>query len=156
MTDAEVEQFLGEARDLHVATIGPDGAPHMVTMWYGIVDGKIAFWTYGKSQKVRNLERDPRLTVLVADGDQYSELRGIQIQGRARILHDPDDVGAIGEAVYSRNAPRFGDVRFEGRDFEFDDDTRAAVRAMGAKRVGIVVEPDHVVTWDHRKLGGIY
>lgn len=156
MSDAEIEQFLDDGRDLHIATIGPDGAPHMVTMWYGLLDGRIVFWTYGKSQKIRNLQRDPRITALLSDGDAYGELRGISIRGKGRIVEDPDAVADIGEAVYARNARRFGDVRAGDGRFEFDDDTRAVVRQMGAKRFGVVLEPDSIVSWDHRKLGGVY
>ena len=91
MTDAEIEAFLDAGRDLQVASINADGTPHLVTMWYVVRDGDVAFWTYGKSQKVVNLKRDPRLTVLVATGDVYEELRGVSIAGTAEIIEDPDD-----------------------------------------------------------------
>ena len=158
MTDDEVRAYIEAGRDLHMATIGPDGAPHMVTMWYGLVDGNFAVWTYGKSQKVLNLQRDPRITCLLADGDTYSTLRGVQVVGRAELLHDPEDVARIGEAVHVRNAHRFGDVEIPAPQggTEVDEGTRDVLRVMGAKRVGIVVHPDQVVSWDHGKLGGTY
>jgi len=159
MTDDEVAAFLDEARDLQIATVGPDGAPHLVTMWYGLEDGRPVFWTYAKSQKVLNLRRDPRITVLIADGDSYNTLRGVSMTGHAEIRDDPDEVAAVGEAVHRRNAHRFGDVRLADQppgEAEIDSGTRDMLRVMGAKRVGIVVHSETTASWDHRKLGGTY
>lgn len=143
MTDEEVEAFLDERRTLHVASINADGTPHLVPMWFARADGAIAFWTYGKSQKVVNLRRDPRITVMVETGHEYDELRGISIAGRARIVDDPDEVLRFGEGVYERY---WGPIT--------DDTIREGVRAMGAKRVVVLVEAEKVTSWDHRKLGG--
>ena len=144
MTDDEVRDFLADHRVLQVATIQADGTPHLVTMWYAMQDGEIAFWTYGKSQKIINLRRDPRLSVLVATGEVYEQLKGVSIQGQAEIVDDPDDVLRYGEAVYERYWGPLNDTVLEG------------VRAMGAKRVVIVVKPDKILSWDHSKLGGSY
>jgi PPOX class probable F420-dependent enzyme len=144
MSDDEISAFLEAGRDLQVASINADGTPHLVTMWYAMQDGEIAFWTYGKSQKVINLRRDPRLTVLVATGEVYEQLKGVSIQGQAEIVDDPDDVLRYGEAVYERYWGPLNDTVLEG------------VRAMGAKRVVIVVKPDKILSWDHSKLGGSY
>jgi PPOX class probable F420-dependent enzyme len=144
MSDDEISAFLEAGRDLQVASINVDGTPHLVTMWYAMQDGEIAFWTYGKSQKIINLQRDPRLTVLVATGEVYEQLKGVSIQGQAEIVDDPDDVLRYGEAVYERY---WGPL---------NDTVREGVRAMGAKRVVIVVKPDKILSWDHSKLGGSY
>ncbi len=144
MSDDEISAFLEAGRDLQVASINADGTPHLVTMWYAMQDGEIAFWTYGKSQKIINLRRDPRLTVLVATGEVYEQLKGVSIQGQAEIVDDPDDVLRYGEAVYERY---WGPL---------NDTVREGVRAMGAKRVVIVVKPDKILSWDHSKLGGSY
>jgi PPOX class probable F420-dependent enzyme len=144
MSDDEISAFLEAGRDLQVASINADGTPHLVTMWYAMQDGEIAFWTYGKSQKIINLRRDPRLTVLVATGEVYEQLKGVSIQGQAEIVDDPDDVLRYGEAVYERYWGPLNDTVLEG------------VRAMGAKRVVIVVKPDKILSWDHSKLGGSY
>ena len=144
MSDDEISAFLEAGRDLQVASINGDGTPHLVTMWYAMQDGEIAFWTYGKSQKIINLRRDPRLSVLVATGEVYEQLKGVSIQGQAEIVDDPDDVLRYGEAVYERY---WGPL---------NDTVREGVRAMGAKRVVIVVKPDKVLSWDHSKLGGAY
>lgn len=154
MTDAEVAAFLDEHRTVHLASIGRDGFPHITTLWYGLVDGRIAVWTYAKSQKVRNLERDPRITALVESGDSYNELRGVMIRGQARLSADRSTVLTVADAVYVRNAPRFGAVEYRGA--EVDRGAREALEQMSSKRVAIVVEPDEVVSWDHRKLGGVY
>jgi len=145
MSDEEIEAFLDEARTLQVASINADGSPHLVAMWFARHDGNLGFWTYGKSQKVVNLERDPRITVMVEDGVRYEELRGVTISGRARIVSDLDEVLGFGERVYERY---WGPIT--------DDAVREGVRVMGAKRVLVVVEPEKVVSWDHRKLGGSY
>jgi PPOX class probable F420-dependent enzyme len=145
MTDEEAQAFLEAGRDLQVASINPDGTPHLVTMWYAVLDGEPAFWTYAKSQKIVNLRRDPRLTVLVATGERYEELRGVSIAGRAELVDDRDAVQRYGETVYQRY---WGPID--------DDAVREGVRAMGAKRVVVVVKPEKIVSWDHSKLGGAY
>jgi PPOX class probable F420-dependent enzyme len=144
MTDDEIRAFLEAGRDLQVASINADGTPHLVTMWYRMLDGEIVFWTYAKSQKVMNLRRDPRLTVLVATGDRYEQLKGVSIVGRADIVDDPDELVRYGEAVYERY---WGPL---------DDSVREGVRAMGSKRVVIRVKPEKIVSWDHSKLGSQY
>jgi PPOX class probable F420-dependent enzyme len=145
MTEPEIAEFLAPPRNLQVATINQDGTPHLVTMYYAVIDGKIAFWTYRKSQKVLNLRRDPRITVLVEDGKAYGELQGVSIAGRANLSEDHDAVMAVGTRLFTRY---FGD--------ELDDAARAGVEASGAKRVAITVEPERIVSWDHTKLGGGY
>jgi PPOX class probable F420-dependent enzyme len=144
MSDDEMRVFLEGGRDLQVASINQDGTPHLVTMWYGMLDGEIAFWTYAKSQKVVNLRRDPRLSVLVATGEVYEQLKGVSIVGRAEIVDDPDAVLRYGEVVYERY---WGPL---------NDTVREGVRAMGSKRVVIRVKPEKVLSWDHSKLGGQY
>lgn len=144
MSDDEISSFLEAGRDLQVASINADGTPHLVTMWYAMHDSEVAFWTYGKSQKIINLRRDPRLSVLVATGEVYEQLKGVSIQGQAEIVDDPDDVLRYGEAVYERY---WGPL---------NDTVREGVRAMGAKRVVIVVKPDKILSWDHSKLAGAY
>ncbi len=145
MTDDEIRTFLEDGRDLQVASINADGTPHLVTMWYAVRDGHLAFWTYAKSQKIVNLHRDPRLTVLVATGDRYEELRGVSISGQAELVEEHDEVIKYGEAVYERY---WGPID--------NDAVREGVRVMGSKRVVVVVKPEKVVSWDHSKLGGAY
>jgi PPOX class probable F420-dependent enzyme len=145
MTDDQIRTFLEDGRDLQVASINADGTPHLVTMWYAVRDGRLAFWTYAKSQKIVNLRRDPRLTVLVATGDRYEELRGVSISGQAELVDERDEVIGYGEAVYERY---WGPID--------NDAVREGVRAMGSKRVVVVVNPEKVVSWDHSKLGGAY
>ncbi len=145
MTPEEVEAFLDAERTLQVASINRDGTPHLVAMWYARHDGDLAFWTYAKSQKVVNVRRDPRITVMAESGDTYEQLKGVTIYGRARIVDDLNEVFAFGDHVYERY---WGPI---------DNDTvREGVRAMGRKRVVVVVERDKVVSWDHSKLGGAY
>jgi PPOX class probable F420-dependent enzyme len=145
MSPEEVEAFLDAERTLQVASINRDGTPHLVAMWYARHDGELAFWTYGKSQKVLNLRRDPRITVMAETGDTYEELKGVTIYGRARIIEDLDEVFAFGDRVYARY---WGPID--------SDSVRDGVRAMGRKRVLIVIERDNTVSWDHTKLGGRY
>jgi PPOX class probable F420-dependent enzyme len=140
MTDAEVEEFLATERTVQLASIGPDGAPHLVPMFFAMIDGRIALWTYAKSQKAANLRRDPRVTCLVESGEQYGELRGVSIAGRAELHDDYDTVHRVGEALYRR---------YQG---DMTHASRAGVEAEAKKRVAVFVDPVKTVTWDHRKL----
>jgi PPOX class probable F420-dependent enzyme len=143
MTEAEVAAFLEHERVLNVATLGPTGHPHIVAMWYAIVDGRPAFWTYPKSQKIQNLRRDDRVSALVEAGERYSELRGVELVGRGRIVDDRREVLMIGEAVGRRYRGGIG----------LDGMSQAMLEAHAAKRVGVVIDVERVVSWDHRKLG---
>ncbi|GAA1912387.1 pyridoxamine 5'-phosphate oxidase family protein [Nocardioides marmoribigeumensis] len=142
MSEQEVQDFLGAHIKVQVATVGKDGAPHLTTLFYVVQDGRIAFWTYGTSQKVKNLERDPRITALVETGSDYAELAGVSIQGTAELVRDPDGIRRIGSAVVTAMAggADLGDL---GRDI---------VEQQVAKRVGIVITPDKVASWDHSKM----
>lgn len=147
MSDAAIAELLSGRHTMTVATLDVEGRPHLVAMWYALVGGErwpdadIAFWTYGRSQKVVNLRRDPRITCLVETGHAYDELRGVQIAGRAEISDDPDAVVEVGAGVYRR---------YQGR--EVDEDVREGLAQMGAKRVAVRIIPDEVVSWDHRLL----
>src|SRR5579859_2322418 len=99
MNEEEIQAFLQEERTLQVATIDHDGYPHLVAMWYVLLDGQVAFWTYARSQKAVNLRRDPRLTCLVETGERYDELRGVQIKGQAIIRDEGETVLRLGEAI---------------------------------------------------------
>ena len=145
MNDEEIRAFLAEQRTLQVATIDHDGWPHLVAMWYVLINDQIVFWTYAKSQKAANLRRDDRLTCLVETGERYDELRGVQIKGRAIINDDRETVQRIGEVIYER---------YTGGPL--NDTIRQMVAAQAPKRVIVFVEPVEIVSWDHRKLGGGY
>jgi PPOX class probable F420-dependent enzyme len=144
MTEAETDAFLAGRRTMSVATVGPSGHPHVVAMWYGFLDGVPAFWTYGKSQKIANLRRDPKLSCLVEDGETYDELRGVEIVGSGLVVDDPEVVLRLGCSIYARY---FG---------ELNEAAREAVAVMGAKRVVVRIEAEKIVSWDHAKLGGTY
>jgi PPOX class probable F420-dependent enzyme len=146
MTPAEVDEFLAGRHVMNVATIGRDGRPHLVAMWYGFLDGKPAFWTFAKAQKVVNLRRDPRLTCLVEDGDVYEELRGVELVATGTIVEDYDAVLEIGKSVGLRYT---GPVALSEAALPF-------LEAQARKRVGVVLHVERVVSWDHRKLGGGY
>ena len=146
MTDAEVGAYLDEQRVLNIATLGRDGRPHLVAMWFAMIDGRPAFWTFGKSQKMVNLRRDPRITALVESGDSYGELRGVELVGTARIVEGFDEILAIGRAVagkYQGSAATTGDAL-------------TFLAAQARKRVGVVIDVERVVSWDHTKLAGTY
>lgn len=147
MTDQEIQEFLGGVHTLQVATINADGTPHLVAMWYTMIAGDVAFWTYAKSQKVVNLLRDPRLTCMVETGKTYDQLRGVQLRGRAEVSDDRVLVQRIGEDLM---------VRYQGAPDPLDETMRAAATAMGAKRAAVVLKAEQVVSWDHGKLGGGY
>ena len=145
MSDEEIWKLIEERKSLQVATIGADGAPHLTTLWFAIVDGEIAFETFTKSQKIVNLKRDPRIAVLVEDGIKYNELRGVAINGRAELIEDPAVVIPYAREMVRRNQPEVPAEHVE-----------AAAKMMAAKRTVVVVHPDKIVSWDHRKLAGGY
>ena len=151
MSDTEILEFLHDARVLQVATIGRDGTPHLAPMWFVVEDGKIVFRSFTKSQKIVNLRRDPRLTVLVESGDAYEELRGIMIKGEARLITAPDQV----LATYGRLAAKYAMVGPEPVDLD-PEALEAAFGRFAPKNTAVVVEPVKVTSWDHRKLGGAY
>ncbi len=140
MTAAETAALLAESRKLQLATINRDGTPHLVTMFYVLLGGRIAFWTYRTSQKARNLARDPRVTCLVETGDDYFDLRGVQVTGIARCVEDLAGVLEIGRGVAGGMAGVPADAVAE------------YVAHAARKRVGYVVQPQRTVSWDHRKL----
>ncbi|MCW2857374.1 MAG: pyridoxamine 5-phosphate oxidase [Marmoricola sp.] len=142
MTDEEFTDFLASNIKVQVATIGPDGVPQLTTLFYVVEDGKIAFWTYGRSQKIVNIRRDPRVSCLVEDGEDYFELRGATITGTARLIEDYDEIKALGSKVAT--------VMAAGVDLgEFGEEI---VSKQALKRVGVIIEPTKVASWDHRKM----
>ena len=145
MTTDEMHAFLDDGRDLQVASVNADGTPHLVTMWYLRDGDDLLFWTYAKSQKVVNVRRDPRATVLVATGEKYEELKGVSITGSVTVVDDLDAVLAFGEKVYEKY---WGPID--------NDLVREGVRTMGAKRVVVRVTPVKTTSWDHSKLAGVY
>jgi PPOX class probable F420-dependent enzyme len=145
MSGDEIDDFLRGRRTMNVATFNHDDTIHLVAMWYGFYDGKLAFETFAKSQKVLNVQRDPRITILIEDGDQYEELRGVEIVGKARVVEDPAEVMEIARDVVRRYI-----------EIEKPEDVDGVAAAMANKRFGIVIEPERVVSWDHTKLGGLY
>lgn len=145
LNEIEIGDFLAANMKVQVATIGPDGAPHLTTLFYALDEvGRIVFWTYRSSQKIANLRRDARLSALVEDGVEYAELRGVSIQGHAELVEEYDAVRAIGSRVVS--------VMAGGADLgELGD---RIVDGQAHKRVGVIVVPDKVASWDHRKMNG--
>jgi PPOX class probable F420-dependent enzyme len=145
MDDAELGAFLHEQRTLTCATIAPDGTPHVMPLWYVIRERDVWVWTYAASQKVRNLERDPRATLSVEDGERYEDLRGVMLRTVAAIERDPGLVTALGLALYERY-------------FETDElpqEVRTTIVRQSPKRVAVRFVERSRVTWDHRKLGAL-
>jgi PPOX class probable F420-dependent enzyme len=144
MSEEEIHAFLQEQRTLQLATINRDGWPHLVAMWYALINNQIAFWTYAKSQKAVNLRRDARLTCLVEAGERYEELRGVQIKGQAILSTDQETVQRIGTTIWER---------YTG---PLNDSARQMIIAQVPKRMIVLVKPVEIVSWDHRKLGSGY
>jgi PPOX class probable F420-dependent enzyme len=151
MSERELAVFLDQQRTVIAATNGRDGWPHLMPLWYVVRDGELWSWTYAKSQKVRNLERDPRVTLQIEDGEEYQELRGVMIRARAEIHRDVETVAAFGAELFARYTP--GD----GRAGVVSPEVLEVVRAQAPKRVALQFVPtEPAVTWDHGKLGGVY
>ena len=146
MSDEELRAFLAEQMIVSCATLGPNGRPHLVPLWY-VQDGTaLSGWTYAKSQKTKNLERDPRATLQVEDGVQYHELRGVMMECDVELERDVERVADVGMALFARYAG----------GAELPPETRDMVLAQAPKRVGLRFVPTRIVSWDHSKLGGTY
>ncbi|HEY1970240.1 MAG TPA: pyridoxamine 5'-phosphate oxidase family protein [Pseudonocardia sp.] len=148
MAEAEVAELLAEQRTVTLATIGPDGLPHLAAMWFapdGPAGIDLLIWTYGTSQKVRNLERDPRASVMAEAGVAYSELRGVCLDCEVALVRDPEEVLRIGRLLWARNLAGDGASPL-GAEVE------AGLRAQAGKRVGVRLRSVRIRAWDHRKL----
>jgi PPOX class probable F420-dependent enzyme len=144
MSAEEVRGFLDEKMIMQCATNGPRGIPHMVALWFVADGGELRSWTYAKSQKARNLERDPRATLGLEDGVQYHELRGVMFECDVRMERDPAAVEDYGLELFERYAGGLS------------EEIRAMVAKQAQKRVGLTFVPTRTVSWDHRKLGAVY
>jgi PPOX class probable F420-dependent enzyme len=141
MADDEVATFIERQRTATMATIGPNGTPHLVAMWYAVIDGQIWFETKSRAQKAVNLRRDDRITVMMEDGLTYDTLRGVSVEGRGVVVEDPEQLWKVGVSVWERyNGP-------------YTDEVEPLVRFMLHKRIAVRVEVERVRSWDHRKLG---
>ncbi len=152
MTDDDVAGFLDEERTVICATIGRDGFPHLMPLWFVMRDREIWSWTFAKSQKVRNLERDPRATVEVEAGTEYAQLRGVMLKTNVTIHRDTSVVEKLGMELFDR-------YRADDCDpaHPLSDEVRAMVRAQSPKRVALQFVERSRATWDHRKLAaGVY
>ena len=142
MSDAEIAEFIENSRTVTLATIGANGQPHLVAMWYAVLDGQIWFETKTKSQKAVNLRRDNRVTLLIEDGKTYDQLRGVSIEGTATVVDDPDAIWAVGVNVWER---------YTG---PYTEEMRPYVERMMHNRIIIRVDATRTRSWDHRKLAG--
>jgi PPOX class probable F420-dependent enzyme len=140
MTDDEIGEFLRGPHTMSLASLNADGTIHMVAMWYGFLEGEVAFETKAKSQKVANLRRNPTITCMVEDGTSYNELRGVQIVGRAEIFEERDRLLEMGRSLFERHVG------------PYSDEMLPALEMMLNKRVGIKVHHERVASWDHTKL----
>lgn len=151
MTDHELDEFLRSGHTLEVASIDADGYPHLAPMWYVVRDAKIVFRSFTKSQKIVNLRRNPKLSVLLESGESYDQLRGVMIRGDARLVDDRDYVLEI----YGALAAKYEMIGGQRSEME-PEALEAAFGSYADKNTAVVVEPVKVASWDHRKLGGAY
>jgi general stress protein 26 len=142
MSEAEVAAFLDAQRVVVCATNGVRGWPHLMPLWYVVREGEIWGWTYAKSQKARNLERDQRATLQLETGERYEELRGVMIEADTVIHRDTDAVAALGTEIYQR--------------YTGHSNVEEMIRAQAPKRIAMQFIPRRVASWDHRKLAGVY
>jgi PPOX class probable F420-dependent enzyme len=146
LSDDEQRELLESERVVVVSSIGARGWPHSMPLWYVLRGSEIWIYTYGKSQKVKNLERDPRATLLVESGHEYGELRGVQIEAEAQIHRDLELVYEVAKELTLRYA--------QGASIE--EDAAEALRAQARKRAAVRFKPVRIASWDHRKLAGAY
>ena len=151
LTDAELSEFLEAGHTLQVASIDADGYPHIAPMWYVVRNGKITFRSFTKSQKIVNLRRNPKLSVLLESGESYDELKGVMIRGTATLIHERSTVLEIYGAIAAKYQMVGGQsIQLEGEALE------AAFGSYAEKNTAVIVEPVKVASWDHAKLGGAY
>jgi PPOX class probable F420-dependent enzyme len=147
LTDDEQRELLETKRVVVIGSFGPRSWPHLMPLWYVLRDGEIWIYTYAKSQKVRNLERDPRATLLVETGHEYTELRGVMIEAEAEILRDHETVFDVAKQLTVRYAEGLESV---------EGDAVKLLEEQAKKRVAVRFVPKHIASWDHSKLGGTY
>jgi general stress protein 26 len=162
MSGAEVAAFLADERIVTCATVGPQGWPHLMPLWYVLREVptggsapptlRIWAWTYGASQKVRNLERDPRATLLLEAAEEYQELRGVMLECDVVIHRELELVAVLGGEILLANSVPRG----EQPPATLPAEMRDVVSAQAAKRVGLEFIERRRASWDHRKLGGLY
>ena len=141
MNDTEIDEFVEEQKSLQVGTLNSDGSIHLSTLWFAVVDQKIVFETYTSSQKIVNLKRDSRITVLLEDGLEYSNLRGVMIRGTSLLTEESAEVERIAREVIKRNQPEVPE--------EMLDDAAAS---LALKRTVVAIVPEKTVSWDHGKI----
>jgi PPOX class probable F420-dependent enzyme len=147
LTAEEQRELIESERIVVVSSLGPRGWPHVMPLWYVPRDGDVWIWTYAKAQKVKNLERDPRATLLIETGVEYGDLRGVQIESEGEIVRDLEQI-----VEYAKEMT----VRYSEGIESVEGDAAAGLRAQAPKRVAIHFHPKRVASWDHRKLGGVY
>jgi len=141
LTDEEIVEFVAQQRVATLASLGPEGQPHLVAMWYAIIDGQLWFETKTKSQKAVNLRRDPRISVLIESGHTYDTLKGVSFEGTAVVVDDADALWQVGVSIWERyNGP-------------YSDEVKPFVEVMLHKRVAVRVDVVRTRSWDHGKLG---
>ncbi|MBI5309931.1 MAG: pyridoxamine 5'-phosphate oxidase family protein [Actinobacteria bacterium] len=146
LSDEEIAAYIAEAKTVTAGTNGPRGIPHLMPLWFVPRGDEIWGWTFAKSQKAINLERDPRATLLFEDGVQYDKLRGVMIECDVELLREAPDIRQIGIDLFTK----YGDGNYPA------DPVIEMIEAQTPKRVGLRFLPRRYVSWDHRKLGGVY
>ncbi len=145
LTQEEQEQFLKDGWTIQIASVGHKGYPHLVAMWYVVDNGMVTFTTFGKSQKILNLKRNPKITAMLESGRAYNELKGLVIEGTGEIDEDNAETARIMALVGSK---------YNG--VPVPTDTSEARLKAASKRVVVRIKPDDIYSWDHTKLGGRY
>lgn len=146
MSESEIEAFLADGKVANLATIGPNGRPHLVALWY-VPKGKVLeTWTYAKSQKAANLRRLPQATILIEAGESYEKLRGVSMECDVELVENTEKITAIGQQLMHRYSSN-PQIATAGSQF---------VRLQAPKRIGLICRPTRIVSWDHAKLGGSY
>jgi nitroimidazol reductase NimA-like FMN-containing flavoprotein (pyridoxamine 5'-phosphate oxidase superfamily) len=145
LTDDEQRAFLDQGWTLQVASLGPKGYPHLVAMWYVVIDGRVHFTTFGKSQKILNLRRDPKITAMLESGKAYAELKGLVIEGTGTLLEDPPFTAKVMALV---------GTKYNG--IPAPTETPEGALRVATKRVVVRIDPVDIYSWDHSKLGGRY
>ena len=145
LSEDERKVYLSTALTVILVTVGRDGYPHAVPMWFLVDDdGIIYMTTYGRSQKVVNVRRNPRVALLVESGVRYDELKGVLLRGKAEVVEDESLCLGVLTKIHTKHMGGLA------------SGVEEVMRAQARKRVVLKITPERIVSWDHRKLGGAY
>ena len=144
MTQEEIDSFLKEQTSIQIGTINKDGSPHLTTLWFQFDGSNIIFHTYTKSQKIKNLKRDNRISLISEFGTEYRNLKGVMIYGKAEIIS--------GEDMHEKVTKGIESVSLKYNHISISKEYLESMKFQAKKRSVVIVKPKKYISWDHNKI----